>query len=277
MGLTNATTWLSKRHKQYIDLIRRAHIMIVKVLQNEKESRAARTQAKNFAAGYDDAKFIKADGCIRGPECFHGPVMKSNLKTPVKGHHKLAKTQKLYEDASRFLADLSWKVPTENTKASGTTWLELFVLFDTTGYRTKEGRTKRNEDVARRVAKRKAADKHRRKGRRTTESIEARASLSNELVVFKKVVRHIARQDADPDQAKWFHADNKPQYKRLKHLGVTGHQAAIAANCEIDPITMGDIEDAIIAQKARCTAKQLKHFKEAKKDNEQGNGSFLIR
>ena len=251
--------------------------MIVKVLQKEKESREAKTKATNFAAGYDDTKFVKADGCIRGPECFHGPAMKLKLKPPVKGHHKLTKTLKLYEDASRFLADLSWKVPTESTKASRTTWLELFILFDTTGYRTKDGRTKRSEDVAKRAEKRKAANKHQRKGNRATETVEARASLSNELTVFKKVVRHIARQDADTAQAKWFHADDKPQYKRLKHLGVTGHQAAIAVNCEVDPITMSEIEEAIIAQKARCTPKQMKHYREAKKEDNQGNGGFLIR
>ena len=56
-----------------------------------------------------------------------------------------------------------------------------------------------------------------------------------------------------------------------------GHQAAIAVNCEVDPITMSEIEEAIIAQKARCTPKQMKHYKEAKKEDNQGNGGFLIR
>ena len=54
------------------------------------------------------------------------------------------------------------------------------------------------------------------------------------------------------------------------------HQPAIAANCEVDPLTMKDIEEAIIAQKARCTAKQLKHYKESNANNDQG-GTFLIR
>ena len=98
--------------------------------------------------------------------------------------------------------------------------MELFILFDTTGYRRKEGRTKKNVDVAERAERRKAKNKHQRKGNRVTETAEPRASLSNELFAFKRVVRHIARQDADPDQAKWFHADNKPQYRRLKQLGV---------------------------------------------------------
>ena len=51
LNLTNATKWLSKRHDKYKELLQRIHIMIVKVLQKEKESRAAKTQARNFAAG----------------------------------------------------------------------------------------------------------------------------------------------------------------------------------------------------------------------------------
>ena len=276
MGLTNATKWLSKRYSGYKDFIDRVHIMIINVLKKEKEVRAARTAARTFAEGYDGTKFVKANGKIRGPDCFKGPSRRLNLKPPVVGQHRLVKDQKIYEDASKFLSDLSWRTPDEETRASGTTWLELFILFDTTGYRRKGGRTKKNADAAERAERRKAKNKHQRKGNRATETADVRASLSDELAAFKKVVRHIARQDADPDQAKWFHADEKPQYRRLKHLGVVEHQPAIAANCEIDPITMKEIEIAIVAQKARCTPKQLKHYREARESEDQPD-TFLIR
>ena len=59
-------------------------------------------------------------------------------------------------------------------------------------------------------------------------------------------------------------------------MGIMEHQPAIAANCEVDPLTMLDIEEAIISQKARCTAKQLKHFKDARQNMEEV-GAFLIR
>ena len=54
------------------------------------------------------------------------------------------------------------------------------------------------------------------------------------------------------------------------------HQPAIAANCEVDPLTMKDVEEAIVAQKARCTAKQLKQYAEAKEKVDQ-HGAFLMR
>ena len=59
-------------------------------------------------------------------------------------------------------------------------------------------------------------------------------------------------------------------------LGIMEHQPAISANCEVDPLTMKDIEEAIIAQKARCTAKQLKQYNDAKEKVEL-SGAFLIR
>ena len=276
IGLANATKWLSIRHNGYKALLERIHVMIIKVLQTEKDVKTARIAAKKFVAGYDETKFVKTDGSIKGPEMFQGPAKRLNLKPPVVGHHRLSNDQELYEDASKFLSDLSWRTPDEETRASGTTWLELFILFDTTGYRRKGGRTKKDADAAERAERRKARNKHQRKGNRATETADVRASLSDELAAFKKVVRHIARQDADPDQAKWFHADEKPQYRRLKHLGVVEHQPAIAANCEGDPATMKEVGDPIVAQKARCTPKQLKHYREAKESDDQ-SGTFLIR
>ena len=182
----------------------------------------------------------------------------------------------MYEDVSRFLSDQTWRTPKEETSASGTTWLKLFILYDTMGYRRRDGRTPKHVGWAARSKERKARNKHQRKGRSSTETSEPRASLAEEPEAFEKVVRHTTRQDGDAEQAKWFHGDAKPQYRRLKGLGITEHQLVIAANCEVDPIIMMEIEEAIITQKARCTAKQLKHFKDARQKTEEA-GPFLIR
>ena len=182
---------------------------------------------------------------------FEGPSRRLQLQPPAKGNHRLAKVQIIYEDVCSFLSDQCWRTPKEETRASGTTWLELFILFDTMGCRRRECRTKNNAGSAERSEKRKAKNKHQRRARRSAETSEPRASLGEELGTFKKVVRHTIRQDGDAEQAKWFHADTKPQYRRLKGLGIMEHQPAIAANCEVDPLSMLDIEEAIIIQKAR--------------------------
>ena len=148
----------------------------------------------------------------------------------------------MYEYVSIFLSDQSWRTPSDETRASGTTWLELFILFDSTGYRRREGRTSKNAEAAERANRMEAKNKHQKKGRRGTETAEPRVSLGEELDAFKKIVRHIARQDGDAEQARWFQADTKPQYRRLNVLGIMEHQPDIAANREVDPLTMKDIE-----------------------------------
>ena len=250
--------------------------MIVKVLQKEKEERTRRAEENNFVNGFDETKFVKTEGSIKAQLAFEGPSRPLRSQPPAKGNHRLAKVQLMYEDVSKFLTDQTWRTPKEETSASGTTWLELFILFDTMGYRRKEGRTPKNVASAARTEERKAANKHQRKGRRSAETSEPRASLAEKIEAFKRVVRHTTRQDGDAEQAKWFHGDTKPQYRRLKALGITEHQPAIAANCEVDPITMMDVEEAIVMQKARCTLKQLKHFKDARLRTDE-TGPFLLR
>ena len=145
MGLTNATMWLGRRHKAYKGLMERIHIMIIRVLQKEKELRTNRMEERNFTAGYDEIKFVRTEGSIKASEMFQGPARRLNLKQPAKGNHRLAKVQKLYEIVSRFLSDQCWRTASEDTRASGTAWLELFILFDSTGYRRREGRKNEKE------------------------------------------------------------------------------------------------------------------------------------
>ena len=73
MGLTNVTMWLARMHEAYIGLMGRIHIMIIKVLQKEKEARTKRAEERTFVNGYDDAKFVKTDGCIKAQLAFEGP------------------------------------------------------------------------------------------------------------------------------------------------------------------------------------------------------------
>ena len=48
MGLKNATMWLARRHEAYTGLMKRIHIMIIKVLQKEKEVRNKREEEKEL-------------------------------------------------------------------------------------------------------------------------------------------------------------------------------------------------------------------------------------
>ena len=47
MGLKNATMWLARRHEAYTGLMKRIHIMIIKVLQKEKDVRTKTAEERH--------------------------------------------------------------------------------------------------------------------------------------------------------------------------------------------------------------------------------------
>ena len=100
----------------------------------------------------------------------------------------------------------------------------------------------KNASTDARTRSRTARAKHPNKKGRMREDSEIRPTLAKELNAFQQVVRHIVRQDLDVTQAALFKAEAKQHFRRLKDLGVLGHQPAIAANCEVDPITTELIE-----------------------------------
>ena len=73
-----------------------------------------------------------------------------NRPPPVKGKHKYTSCHKLYIDIHNFLNQRGWAPLDIESNEGGTTWLELFILFDTTQSRSTEGNHIRDLDVARR-------------------------------------------------------------------------------------------------------------------------------
>ena len=82
---------------------------------------------------------------------------KLELPTVVKGKHKYAYCQNLYEDVHMFLQQRRWSHTRPETACSGITWTELFVLFDTAGYRSPEAVHVKDKEAVSRAAKRRRA------------------------------------------------------------------------------------------------------------------------
>ena len=197
IGATKTLKWIADRHEAYVQFMHRVQGMIVHVLMAEKEERKRRKETKNFTAGYDEDKKIRADGWIKVCQNFLGESKQLQIQKPSKAAHKFEKRQLTYEDVHRFLADQSWKQSTYQTRASGTTWMELFALFDTGGYRRAEARLRKDDESAKRTDARRAKAKHMKKRKRQVETSERRPSLGEEMACFKKLVKHVVRQDVD--------------------------------------------------------------------------------
>ena len=78
--------------------------------------------------------------------------------------------------------------------------------------------------------------------------VVSKPSSDEEIKLFKVVVRHIAKYEGEQEKTSWFQMDNRPNLRRLNDLGVTGHQPAIKAYCQITGQEKEKIVEAILKQ-----------------------------
>ena len=105
--------------------------------------------------GYDTLKWIKANAVVRDESQLKVDYRTINLISPHKGNHKFAQWQKLYEDVHGFLSSRVWAPVQPDSEVGGITWIELFILFDTTGNRSEDGQHQKSQTATRRAEKRK--------------------------------------------------------------------------------------------------------------------------
>ena len=77
----------------------------------------------------------------------------------------------------------------------------MFILFDTTGFRREASILNAEEGAADRAEMRAAQKKRKTRNVGMRVTCTAKASLSQELTIFKGVVRHTVNQDANSEDA----------------------------------------------------------------------------
>lgn len=198
---------------------------------------------------------------------------------PIIGKHRRHLVQSLYEDIHHFLNSVDWAHSHaeggDDNKVSGTTWIELFIMFDTGSFRRPESdhvqsqaaKDRANQRAARRSSRATAArSKHHH--RDTTRQ----ATLTEELNLFKEITRAIIKHDADPEDAKLIHMEKRQILRRLAGLGVYGHQPAVNAFAKTSEITDDTITTAIIQQKVGAnleTTKAQNDFRQNRNPNDR--------
>ena len=156
--------------------------------------------------------------------------------------------------------------------------MELFVLFDTAGYRTPQAYHITDKQAVQRAATRrkqareakaKKAGVHLRNDeddsrQAAMNSVVTKPSLEKEMALFKAIMRHIAKHELPEEQKRMFQMETRAKLRRLAPLGVVGNQPAIAAYCLIDAGESDQIEDAILQQKIGTNGKTMKAYDEFK-------------
>ena len=113
--------------------------------------------------------------------------------------------------------------------------MELFALFDLTGNRSANGQHQKNPEATKRAERRrqKARCARIKKLNLNATTVVTKPTLDEEIKLFKAIVRHVAKHEAEQEKAKWFKADTRSNLRRLNDLGVSGHPPAIKAYCQM--------------------------------------------
>ncbi len=179
--------------------------MIVGVISAEQKERQRRKDIKSAVVGYDmDKEAIVT--CKLPRQEVEAEAQKLEMMPNTKGKHKYAKCQDFYESIHTFMENRMWTATKEEVQCGGTTWLELFILYDTQGYR----RTQDDHIVARQDHARAKRRSKKRAAKGST--CVARLSLKSELKMFKNMVRYIALNDLRPEQQELFKCEKKDKH-----------------------------------------------------------------
>jgi hypothetical protein len=102
----------------------------------------------------------------------------------------------------------------------------------------------------------------RSKRKRALERIPATAesapAFRQELDLFKRIARYVIKTCGDGNAIAMFKETAVVKHRRLRALGIKGHQPAISALPGIHSQAASTITDAIIRQKAGSTSKEIK-------------------
>lgn len=73
-------------------------------------------------------------------------------------------------------------------------------------------------------------------------------SFDEEIKLFKAIVRHVTKHETELGKANWFKTDARANLRRLNDLGVSGHQLAINAYCQMTKQEKTQIVEANLKQ-----------------------------
>ena len=135
-ALTTLGAWIAARHDTYKILMKRIQQMIAAITIAEKNERSKDKEVQKAILGYDPEVWMEIEVQIRDSEQAGQAYCKLDLHPVVKSKRKFGHCSQLYIDIHSFLADREWAPAQQENSTGGTTWIELFILFDTSAARS---------------------------------------------------------------------------------------------------------------------------------------------
>ena len=128
--------------------------MIATITKAETEERSKQNMMDKATLGYDPLKWTKSKMQLRDTEQEQCSYVNLEMPPPAKGIHKFSHCHGLYKNIHRFMASRRWAPIDTSNSTSGATWIELFILFDTTGARTMKGQHVKDPEAKKRADRR---------------------------------------------------------------------------------------------------------------------------
>lgn len=221
-GLVKLASWIANRHYKYGAFIRRVQKFIADVLIAEKEKRAKDKQVSKAVLGYDPDKWIRTGINIRSEVQNDINYKKLEMPPAIKGKHKDSYCQTLYEDVHRLMQQREWAYAHPEGSASGMTWTEMFILFDTAAHRTIEAQHVKDRETLRRATQRREKARTangkmsgesneeasgRQKWNINNTTVISKPTFGQEIKLFKAIARQVARHELNDEQIRIFQTE----------------------------------------------------------------------
>ena len=215
--------------------------------------------------------WTKAKTTIRHEEHLKLDYQNVDFISPTKGKHRFSHCQMLYEEVHEFLSNRKWALVKEDSEVPGITWIDLFALFDITGSRTERGQHQKDPEATKRAGKMRGTSRcaKAKKGNISDILVITKPTLDDELKLFKAIVRHVTRHEVKNGKGNMHRGDNRASLRRLNDLGVSGHQPAIMAFCQMAKREKTKITEAILKQKLPTTRKQKSSSMNSSKEKQE--------
>ena len=99
--------------------------------------------------------------------------------------------------------------------------------------------------------------------------VVTKPTLDEEIKLFKAIVRHVTKHEVKQGKGKWFKMDTRASLRRLNDLGVSGHQPAIMAFCQMTKSEKAQVTEAILKQKVANNKKAEALYTEHRERQQQ--------
>jgi len=181
------------------------------------------------------------------------------------GQHWFSYCGRLYRDVHNFLAAREWKPIDVEGSTRGVTWIELFILFDTSKARSEQAKHVKDE-AAKQRADARAKKRRSEGGKMSKEKGQAitEPTLDEELKRFKAICRSITRHELDQTQSSWFDMERRARLRKLGGLAVVGNQPALQVHVKASAEEKAIIARSIMQQKIGSNPKTMKRYEELK-------------